>query len=508
MAITTIPITPGTGANVLVDSGATGKMQVIKLADSTLGSESLIPASATTGLLVNVSAVAGTVTVVNNGGAALLVDGSAHAQPVTDNSGSLTVDAPATTPVAVRLSTGAAFVDTVPVSVAGTVTVAGTVAVSGTVAATQSGTWNIGAVTSITNTVSVAGTVAISGTPTIQGTVTGNQGSAAALANAWPMKISDGASTVGISTVVADKALKVDVVKSVASSVQADKTAFAEGAGLVAVIGGVYNETIAGDPAEDQATALRITAKRGLHVNLRSAAGVEIGTLAAAVRVDPTGATTQPVLDTNSAAALAALQLIDDAVGTTAATAPTKVVVIGGTDGTNTRALSVTTTGQAVVSQGTANATPWNENLSQVGGAAVVSAAAGIPKVGVVDEAGAAFSDANPMPVSTVPHAGVQKNVSIVASQTKTEMWAPGSGKRFVIESMILSVTGSGDLFVFDGEANSAGNQVFVAAVAAGGNSFQFTFPNGRPSSAINNRLYYTSGAGTAVYLSIFGYEV
>jgi hypothetical protein len=108
---------------------------------------------------------------------ALVVDGSAVTQPVsgtfwqatqpvsiaaavavTDNSGSLTVDAPVATPVFVRLSDGAAAISTLPVSLASVpsheVTNAGTFAVQ----AAQSGTWNInnvGTLATITNTVHV-----------------------------------------------------------------------------------------------------------------------------------------------------------------------------------------------------------------------------------------------------------------------------------------------------------------------------------------------------------------
>ena len=120
---------------------------------------------------------------------ALKIDGSAVTQPVsiasavpvTDNSGSLTVDAPVGTPVFVRLSDGAAAIATLPVSLAtntptlqsgsttavtqatgtnlhmvvdsGTVSTitnvvhvddnAGSLTVDGTVAATQSGTWTV-----------------------------------------------------------------------------------------------------------------------------------------------------------------------------------------------------------------------------------------------------------------------------------------------------------------------------------------------------------------------------
>jgi hypothetical protein len=76
---------------------------------------------------------------------AVKVDGSAVTQPVsiasavpvTDNSGSLTVDAPVGTPVFVRLSDGTSAISTLPVSIASSVTVVGTgtFAVQATVAA-------------------------------------------------------------------------------------------------------------------------------------------------------------------------------------------------------------------------------------------------------------------------------------------------------------------------------------------------------------------------------------
>jgi hypothetical protein len=72
----------------------------------------------------------------------LLVNASGNAVPVTDNAGTLTVDAPVGTPVFVRLSDGSAAISTLPVSLASVpshaVTNAGTFAVQ----AAQSGTWN------------------------------------------------------------------------------------------------------------------------------------------------------------------------------------------------------------------------------------------------------------------------------------------------------------------------------------------------------------------------------
>ena len=57
---------------------------------------------------------------------------------------------------------------------------------------------------------------------------------------------------------------------------QADRSAFVDGTTHVNTIGGCYNETNT-NPSEDQAACPRITLKRAWHVNLRDAAGNELG---------------------------------------------------------------------------------------------------------------------------------------------------------------------------------------------------------------------------------------
>lgn len=56
---------------------------------------------------------------------------------------------------------------------------------------------------------------------------------------------------------------------------QADRSSFTDGSGLLTPIGGVFNDTPT-DPTEDQVAAIRINAKRGLHVTLYDAAGIEV----------------------------------------------------------------------------------------------------------------------------------------------------------------------------------------------------------------------------------------
>lgn len=97
------------------------------------------------------------------------------------------------------------------------------------------------------------------------------------------------------------------------SATQPDKSAFTEGAAAVTPIAGVFNDSPAADPAEDQAAAPRITAKRAFHVNLRNGSGSELGTAAAPVRTDPTGTTAQPVTPAAAFAVQDSEKLTDNA---------------------------------------------------------------------------------------------------------------------------------------------------------------------------------------------------
>lgn len=78
-----------------------------------------------------------------------------------------------------------------------------------------------------------------------------------------------------------------------------DKSAFIEGTTRFNPIGGVFNEVLGADPTEDTAATARITAKRALHVNLRSDAGVELGTLTNPFQVNPT-AGMSAIIDTGN----------------------------------------------------------------------------------------------------------------------------------------------------------------------------------------------------------------
>lgn len=123
-------------------------------------------------------------------------------------------------------------------------------------------------------------------------------------------------------------------------------------------IGGEMDDTGTIIATEGNVSPIRITAQRGMHINLRNNAGTEIGTSGSPVRTDPTGATNQPVSGTvtepSAAASLTSLQLIDDAVGTDAAAhgGSQKGMRLLGTDGTNDQQISVESNGHVHIHDG------------------------------------------------------------------------------------------------------------------------------------------------------------
>jgi len=431
MAISTIAITQGAGTNITVDTSTNGDMQVIKLAESTLGSNNLVPASASTGLLVNLGTVsAASIPVTNVSGQNLnvAVVGSVTVAGTVSISGNPAV-----------AQSGTWNIGTVA-TITNTVTVAGTVAISGNPAVAQSGTWNIGTVASITNTVTVAGTVAISGTPTVQGTVTGNQGTAAAVSAAWPVKITDATNTSALQSVGGVYCLPVKVLAQAGGGYsQQDKTAFTEGTTNADVAGGVYNDAFAGSPAAGQSSCVRITAARAFHTNLRRNDGTEIGVAATPLVVGPAG-------------------------------------------------------------------TAMADNIAQVGGAAVVSAAAGVQKVGVSDGGGNAFSAANPLPVSNAPSSGFWKtHFTYGASASDVAIHTPAGGKTVYVEGLIITPTAAGALLKIYDNSNADANAIYVGQPPLG--SIVITPARPIPLAAANNVLRYATGTAAAGDVVAWGYE-
>jgi len=202
---------------------------------------------------------------------ALKVDGSAVTQPVsiaaavpvTDNSGSLTVDAPVATPVFVRLSDGAAAISALPVTDNGTTLSiddgAGSLTVDGTVAATQSGTWNI---TNVSGTVSLPTGAATDATLT-GGTVKaiargGAKGSTTA---ADVTSTASGANHQGLDVVIYDTSGN-PITSFGGATPLVDNAGFTDGTSTVTPIGMIYDEVAGTALTENDVAAPRINANR------------------------------------------------------------------------------------------------------------------------------------------------------------------------------------------------------------------------------------------------------
>lgn len=76
-------------------------------------------------------------------------------------------------------------------------------------------------------------------------------------------------------------ALNVFITGGASSGAVTDESAFTAGTSLSTSIGGVFNDTPVAALTSGQQGAARVTANRALHVNVRSQAGVEQGTVAA-----------------------------------------------------------------------------------------------------------------------------------------------------------------------------------------------------------------------------------
>lgn len=382
-----VAITAGSGTNIAADDVSSVFFQKVKL--DVGGDGASVPLVGTAGGAPKVNLVSGSTVEVGTAASPLYVSPatSPNAQPVTDNAGSLTVDdggssvtvdAPVGSPAFVRLSDGTDPITTLPVS----------------------------------------------------GSVTAAQGTAAANSGAWPTKISDGTDSAGLSTVGGSKALKVDVIQAAdPAGVLADKATFTEGTTKESVAAGVYNPTRVGDVGDNQAGALRITAKGDLQVSLTDSGGTERGTAAAPLFISPaTSPLDQPITGTITAK--------------------------------------------------------------------------------IKDESGADFTALNPVPVEITPsgRTRVTSEATLTASQTGQSVWAPASGKKFVITSVQLAITVAGTLTLYD-HTDSAANHVFAGTQATGNREYGFgSLP--WQSATANNILRWTSGTGLAGVMTVHGYEL
>ena len=216
-----VPITPGSGRDIATDDVGGIHFQRVKLDVGDNAATIPVVGTALYGIPVDLKRADGVELTTKPKPGETWPISAASAIPVGDNGASLTVDAPVGSPVFVRLSDGTNPITGLPVS----------------------------------------------------GTVTAAQGTPAANSGGWPAKITDGTDIVGITTEGGAKLLKVDIVKSVqGTAAYTDLASIAN----VSPIAALYNDG-ATDPTAGQIAAPRITSKRGIHMNLRTAGGAEAG---------------------------------------------------------------------------------------------------------------------------------------------------------------------------------------------------------------------------------------
>ena len=236
------------------------------------------------------------------------------------------------------------------------------------------------------------------GTATVSGTVTVNQGTAAAAAGSWPVEVTDGTNVLGVSA----HPIRIDPTGTTTQPVSGtvSTTPPANASTNVAQFGGTNVVTGtgasgAGIPRVTISNDSSLAANQS--VNVAQVAGLATVTAAAGVqKVGITG---------NAGAVL-------DAAGQNAAS-PANELLVAGQFNTSPTAISsgnisplqltsaarlivdgsqVTqpVSGTVTANQGTANATPWNANVAQFGGNAVVTgtgaSGVGIPRVTISND--------------------------------------------------------------------------------------------------------------------------
>lgn len=237
-------------------------------------------------------------------------------------------------------------------------------------------------------------------------------------------------------------------------------------------------------PAEGQASPLRITAQRGLHVNLRASGGGEIGTATAPIRVDPTGTTTQPVSGTvtaNAGTGTFTVDQVDTAsldYDTGAGTVLQTIVgialpgnggpVAGGTSSAPIRIDPVGTTTQPI--SGNVGLNAGNNNIGDVD---IASFAAGAITEVQGDVAHGAAAAGNPV---LVGGRASQSGPAAVSNDSATYAWMDQQGRRVTVLNFPanpaaddtrgpkrVNATASGDTTVL--AAPTAGNSIYVTSV-------------------------------------------
>jgi hypothetical protein len=389
-------------------------------------------------------------------------------------------------------------------------------------------------VTRVQGSVNVTGTVAATdgggslsvddggGSLTVDGNVTAHQGNPGPISSPWPVRVSDGSLGAGVEPVDGIGALRVSVVDQRGASTLTDASQFTPGASRATVMGGVYAPGVA-TLTEESAAAVAITENRAIHANLRSPNGQELGTSGNPLRVDPVGTTPQPVTGnvtvslpaSTNAGAQAKVLNYHTGSGTDNVTAFGIVVPSGtgaiaaGTPSTPLRVDPTGSTPQPVTGTVTANqgSPPWAQNISQVGGAAVATAAAGVMKVGITNSSGGAIQEATPLAIVPAPSSQTNWRAARTfgADQTAVALKSPSGGRTLVVCGIVVVVATAGIVKIFD-DTDSDSTTLFRGALPVGVHVINFAVP--QKLSAANNTLRYSTGTGAGGDISVYGYEI
>jgi hypothetical protein len=161
---------------------------------------------------------------------------------------------------------------------------------------------------------------------------------------------------------------------------------------------------------------------------------------------------------------------------------------------------------------------PWAINVTEFGGSAVVAAAAGVPTVGIVNAAGVAYSQVNPLQTQNAPSGNTggatqtpwKNHLVISASQTAAVVHTAAGGKTAYIEGYSIQFTvagSSGAVFVLFDETNTATTSLWAVTTPWAFLSVVCTPARPIPLSATGNSICYTSGAGMAGDITVWGYD-
>lgn len=255
-----------------------------------------------------------------------------------------------------------------------------------------------------------------------------------------------------------------------------------------AAIAGQLDDTTTTAATEDNVAPVRITAQRGLHVNLRNNAGTEVGTSGAPVRVDPTGTTAQPVTDNGTTLS------VDDGAGSLTIDNAALSVTGGGIEASalrvtiandSTGVLSVDDNGGSLTIDGTVTA---NAGTGTFG---VQIAAETTNRVEVQgDVAHDVAAAGNPVLVGLRAN---QNEPAAVADADSTYAWGDQQGRTVVVKNFPASVSAAGTHGPNTATLTAVTDAALVAAPGAG-QSIYVTGISASNTSATKSRLDVKDG--------------